>query len=88
MTTPECIEAAVRVFCDLGCYVVVGEADSGGYNRFNIDEVFRATGLQKLVPRYGIRVVNLSRLPYRVIQILKASAFRSRSCCRMRLTSL
>jgi uncharacterized protein (DUF362 family) len=52
--------------------IIVGEADSGGYNRFSIDAVLEKTGIKHLEGRYGIRVVNLSRLPHRPIE------FRSR----------
>jgi uncharacterized protein (DUF362 family) len=68
MTNPACVEAIVKALKDYTDDIIVGEADSGGYNPFNIDEVLEKTGIKSLVPKYGIRVVNLSRLPYRSIE--------------------
>ena len=63
MTNPQCVEAIVRVLKDYTDRIIVGEADSGGYNRFDIDSVFQKTGIRDLTHKYGIRVVNLSHLP-------------------------
>ncbi len=63
MTNPACVEAIVRVLKDYTSNIIVGEADSGGYNRFDIDLVFEKIGLRTLEHKYGIQVVNLSRLP-------------------------
>ena len=41
MTNPECVEAVVVALKDYTNRIIVGEADSGGYNPFNIDEVDR-----------------------------------------------
>ncbi len=65
MTNPEAVEAVVRHLKDQGCGVTVCESDSGGYNRFSMDEVFRATGLCDLARHYGVRLVNLSKEPSR-----------------------
>ncbi len=69
MTNPSCIEALVIALKDYTDKIVIGEADSGGYNRFSIDEVFHKTGVHKLEEKYGIRVVNLSSLPHRSVEI-------------------
>ncbi len=44
MTSIEAIEALLRHLRDHGCQVTICEADSGGYNRFSMDQVFLATG--------------------------------------------
>lgn len=69
MTTPECVEALVVALKDYTDHIVIGEADSGGYNRFSIDDVQQKIGLKTLEKKYGIRVVNLSQLPRREIRI-------------------
>jgi uncharacterized protein (DUF362 family) len=69
MTSPECVEALLAVLSDFGCKVTVGEADSGGYNRFNIDDVMRKIGLVDLARKYGAETVNLSRLPRRELEV-------------------
>ncbi|HLK31793.1 MAG TPA: DUF362 domain-containing protein [Terriglobales bacterium] len=68
MTSPECIEALVRVLKDYTDNIIVGEADSGGYNRFDIDSVFAKTGIRDLARKYGVRVVNLSQHPSTSLQ--------------------
>jgi len=67
MTNPDCVEAVVIALKDYTDRIIVGEADSGGYNPFSIDEVFAKTGIDQLEKKYGVRVCNLSRLPYRTI---------------------
>ena len=68
MTSPECVEALVIALKDYTDKIIVGEADSGGYNRFSIDEVFDRTGVRDLEKKYGVQIVNLTGLPYRSIQ--------------------
>lgn len=68
MTNPECVEAIIVALKDYTNRIVVGEADSGGYNRFAIDSVLQKTGIKDLEQRYGIRVVNLSHLSSRSIE--------------------
>jgi len=65
MTSPECLEALIVALKDYGVEIIVGEADGGGYNRFLMDEVFERTGLCAMAKRYGVRLVNLSKLPSR-----------------------
>ncbi|RPI11709.1 MAG: DUF362 domain-containing protein [Acidobacteriales bacterium] len=69
MTSIEAIEALLRHLRDHGCQVTICEADSGGYNRFSMDQVFLATGLCELAARYGARLVNLSNQDSREIQV-------------------
>lgn len=68
MTNPECIEAVVRALKDYTNRIIVGEADSGGYNPFSIDEVFVRTGIKNLEGKYGIQVLNMSHLPSRLVE--------------------
>jgi len=67
MTTLPAIEAAIQAILEYTSHIYVGDADSGGYNRFSMDQVYRESGLQALAERYGVQVVNLSRLERRSI---------------------
>jgi uncharacterized protein (DUF362 family) len=69
MTSLEAVEAMLRHLKDHGCSVTICESDSGGYNRFSMDEVFRATGHCDLAKRYGARLVNLSKEASRDIPV-------------------
>jgi len=60
MTSVECLTAVVELLRARGYRVIIGEADSGGYNRFSIDEVFKKMGIDELARRTGARVVNIS----------------------------
>lgn len=68
MTNPECLEAVVIALKDYTNRIIVGEADSGGYNPFSIDEVFVKTGIKRLEERYGIQVLNMSHLPHHCVE--------------------
>jgi uncharacterized protein (DUF362 family) len=68
MTNPACVEAIVRVLKDYTDRIIIGESDSGGYNRFDINAVLEKTGIRDLEKKYGIRVVNLSHLPRRDLE--------------------
>jgi uncharacterized protein (DUF362 family) len=63
MTSPECIDAAVSLFCELGAHVIVAESDGGGYNRFPMDEVYEKTGIKEMAERQGVELVNLTKMP-------------------------
>jgi uncharacterized protein (DUF362 family) len=67
MTSPECIEHIIRALKDYGVRIIVGESDSGGYNRFSMNKVFEKTGLRSMAVKYGVGLVNLSGLPARNI---------------------
>lgn len=71
MTSPACVEALVVALKDYTDRIVVGEADSGGYNRFSMDAVLEKTGISALQRTHGIRVVNLSRTPSREIACVR-----------------
>lgn len=68
MTNPDCVESIVIALKDYTNNIIVGESDSGGYNRFSISEVFEKTGIDSFKEKYGVRVVNLSDFPYRSIK--------------------
>jgi uncharacterized protein (DUF362 family) len=68
MTNPACVESIVRGLKDYTDRIIVGESDSGGYNRFDINAVLEKTGIRALEKKYGIRVVNLSHLPNRPLE--------------------
>src|SRR5688572_100279 len=67
MSSPEAVEAAIRVLVEAGAEVWVGDSDSGGYNPFSMHEVYRQTGIADIAPRYGATVVNLTDLPRKAI---------------------
>lgn len=60
MTSFECLKAVTTLLIGKGYPVIIGEADSGGYNRFSIDEVFKGMGIDKLAAETGARLVNMS----------------------------
>jgi uncharacterized protein (DUF362 family) len=67
MTNPQAVEAAVLAILEYTPHIYVGDADSGGYNRFSMDEVYRAIGLRQCAEKYGVQVVNLSKVERRTI---------------------
>jgi len=60
MTSPAAVEAAILALREYTPNIILGDADSGGYNRFSMDEVYRETGLWQFAEKYGVQVVNLS----------------------------
>jgi uncharacterized protein (DUF362 family) len=60
MTSIECLRAVTKLLAGRGYQVIIGEADSGGYNRFSIDEVFKGMGIEQLAQETGARITNLS----------------------------
>ncbi len=60
MTSLDCLRAVTVCLIGRGYRVVIGEADSGGYNRFSIDEVFKGMGIDKLAAETGAEIVNVS----------------------------
>jgi uncharacterized protein (DUF362 family) len=70
MTNPEALESLIVYLKDFSCEITICESDSGGYNPFPMDEVFRATGISEMAERYGVRIVNLSYAPSRPICFL------------------
>ncbi|MFA4851406.1 MAG: DUF362 domain-containing protein [Bacteroidales bacterium] len=71
-TTPQLLTALIEVLKDHGCQIIVGESD-GGYNSYEVKDVFRDYGLYELKEKYGIRIVNLSKLPYEYLIVHKFS---------------
>jgi len=69
-TTPGLLEALIMVLKDRGCQVIVGESD-GGYNSHAVKDVFHDFGLFDLEKKYGIRVVNLTKLPFEYLHFRK-----------------
>lgn len=62
MTSPEAVEAAIIALKDYTPNIWIGDSDSGGYNRFNMEDVYAATGIEQFAKRHGVNVVNLSNL--------------------------
>lgn len=69
-TTPQLLETLIRALKDLSCKVIIGESD-GGYNSYEVKDAFRDYGLYAFQGKYGIRIVNLSKMPYEYIIINK-----------------
>src|SRR3989339_93782 len=69
-TTPQLLEALIKILRDYGCKVIVGESD-GGYNSYEVKDAFHDYGLYDLEKKYGIRVVNLSQLPFEFLTVHK-----------------
>lgn len=69
MTSIECLTAVTECLTGHGYRVVIGEGDSGGYNRFSIDEVFEKMGINALARRTGAEVVNVSFTPSETLVI-------------------
>lgn len=60
MTSMACLTAVAECLVARGYRVIIGEADSGGYNRFSMDEVFRGMRIPELARRLSAQLVNLS----------------------------
>lgn len=67
MTSPQAVEAAILAIRKYTPHIYIGDADSGGYNRFAMDEVYRETGLWQFAEKYGVQVVNLSKIERKTI---------------------
>jgi uncharacterized protein (DUF362 family) len=65
MTNLQCVESLVVALKDYTSKIIIGESDSGGYNPFDISLVQEKTGLKGLEKKYGITVLNLTKLPQR-----------------------
>ena len=60
MTNPAMLEALISILKDYSCDITVVESDSGGYNRFSMDEVFTATGIRDLAKKFDVQLRNLT----------------------------
>jgi uncharacterized protein (DUF362 family) len=67
MTNPQAVEAAILAVREYTPHIIIGDSDSGGYNRFSMDDVYRETGLWQFAEKYGVQVVNLSKVERRTI---------------------
>ena len=67
MTNPEAIESLIVHLKNYTNNITIGESDSGGYNRFSMDDVFERTGITKIAKHHGVRIVNMSFSPSRPI---------------------
>lgn len=63
MTNPECLEALIQYLKNFTKNIIICESDSGGYNRFFMDDVFKNTGIKDIAKHYGVRIINLSQEP-------------------------
>lgn len=71
MTSYGCLKAVTELLVSKGYQVIIGEADSGGYNRFSIDEVFRNMGIHELAEQTGAKMVNISFTEPEMVRIRK-----------------
>jgi len=69
MTNPEAVKAAILAIREYTSNIVIGDADSGGYNRFSMDEVYKETGLWEFTKNNGVEIVNLSNTKRKTVQI-------------------
>jgi len=69
MTSPAALEAAIIALKEYTPHIFIGDSDSGGYNRFSMDEVYRETGISDFAARHGVEVVNLSHLETKTIPV-------------------
>src|ERR1700728_2739805 len=60
MTSFACIKATTECLLERGYKVIIGEAESGGYNPFSMDAVFEQMGMNELARQTGVRLVNIS----------------------------
>jgi uncharacterized protein (DUF362 family) len=67
-TTPAFIEGVVRVLKTRTDHIYVGESD-GGYRSWPGEMALASHAIPELCKRYGIRAVNLSRLPTRDVAL-------------------
>ena len=67
MTNPQALEALIVYLKSFTDRITICESDSGGYNRFSMDEVFERVGINRLAKRYGVSVVNMSSASSRPI---------------------
>ena len=67
MTSPQAVEGAILAVQEYTPNIFIGDADSGGYYRFSMDEVYREIGLWQFAEKYNIQIVNLSKIERRSI---------------------
>ena len=69
MTSFACIKAATECLVQRGYKVIIGEAESGGYNPFSMDAVFEQMGMNELARQTGARLVNISYTEPEILKI-------------------
>lgn len=69
MTNPSAVEALIQILRNYTTRITICEADSGGYNRFSMTEVFNTIGLTTIARKYEVKIVNMSLLEPRVINL-------------------
>jgi uncharacterized protein (DUF362 family) len=67
-TTPDLIDAMVKLLTSRTSHVIVGESD-GGYHSFKAEEAFLNHGLYEMAKKYNFDVVNLSRVPSEKVKV-------------------
>ncbi|HXG06060.1 MAG TPA: DUF362 domain-containing protein [Nitrososphaera sp.] len=60
MTSPDALRALVEILKDYTHRITICESDSGGYNRFSMDQVFRETGIKAMAEYFGVGILNTS----------------------------
>jgi uncharacterized protein (DUF362 family) len=69
MTSFACIKATTECLIGSGYKVIIGEAESGGYNPFSMDAVFEQMGMNELAKQTGAGLVNISYTEPEIIKI-------------------
>ncbi len=69
MTSFECLKATTECLLARGYKVIIGEAESGGYNPFSMDAVFEQMGMKELARQTGVRLVNISYTEPEILKI-------------------
>jgi len=69
MTSPKAVEGAILAIREYSSHIFVGDADSGGYNRFSMNQVYQSTGIGKFAKEHGVQLVNLSEGPRRTVKL-------------------
>ena len=67
MTAPDALGAVISALREYTQHIYLGDADSGGYNRFSMSEVYRVPGVAEVVRKYGVKLINLSECERRTI---------------------
>jgi uncharacterized protein (DUF362 family) len=73
MTSFAALEAAMAALSEYTPNLFIGDADSGGYNRFSMNEVYSRTGLFDLARKHGVKVVNLSHAERKQVTVRAGS---------------
>lgn len=68
MTNPEAIEAAIIAIKNYTNNILIGDADSGGYNPFSMEKVYIETGIRQIAKKYDVQIVNLSKVKRKAVK--------------------